>query len=66
FFFFHPLPLPCKPVVFVAVHSGQALLGFSSAALMTLSGEERHLLLIVVSGWLRSAGGEAGGMMLDE
>lgn len=45
------------------------MFGFSSGALMTLSDDERHLLVSVVSVWLRRAGGDAGGdagaMMLD-
>ena len=41
------------------------MFGFSSGALMTLSDDERHLLVSVVSGCLRCAGGDAGGMMLD-
>lgn len=32
---------------------------------MTLSDDERHLLVSVVSVWLRRAGGDAGAMMLD-
>ena len=41
------------------------MFGFSSGALMTLSDDERHLLVSVVSVWLRRAGGDAGAMMLD-
>jgi len=41
------------------------MFGFSSGDLMTLSDDERHLLVSVVSGSLRRAGGDAGGMMLD-
>ena len=41
------------------------MFGFSSGDLMTLSDDERHLLVSVVSGCLRRAGGDAGGMMLD-
>ena len=37
------------------------MFGFSSGALMTLSDDERHLLVSVVSVWL----GDAGAMMLD-
>lgn len=37
------------------------MFGFSSGALMTLSDDERHLLVSVVSVWLRRAGGDAGG-----
>lgn len=37
------------------------MFGFSSGALMTLSDDERHLLVSVVSVWLR----RAGAMMLD-
>ena len=33
------------------------MFGFSSGALMTLSDDERHLLVSVVSVWLRRAGG---------
>lgn len=40
------------------------MFGFSSGALMTLSDDERHLLVSVVSVWLRRAGGDAGAMML--
>ena len=40
------------------------MFGFSSGDLMTLD-DERHLFVSVVSGWLRRAGGDAGGMMLD-
>jgi uncharacterized caspase-like protein len=40
------------------------MFGFSSGALMTLSDDERHLLVSVVSGWLGRAGGP-GAMMLD-
>jgi uncharacterized caspase-like protein len=40
------------------------MFGFSSGALMTLSDDERHLLVSVVSVWLRRAG-DAGAMMLD-
>jgi hypothetical protein len=40
------------------------MFGFSSGDLMTLSDDERHLLVSVVSGCLRRAG-DAGGMMLD-
>ncbi|WP_235028993.1 hypothetical protein, partial [Mycoplasmoides pneumoniae] len=36
-----------------------------SGALMTLRDDERHLLVSVVSVWLRRAGGDAGAMMLD-
>ena len=39
------------------------MFGFSSGALMTLSDDERHLLVSVVSVWLRRAGGDAGAMM---
>jgi uncharacterized caspase-like protein len=39
------------------------MFGFSSGALMTLD-DERHLLVSVVSVWLRRAG-DAGAMMLD-
>ena len=35
------------------------MFGFSSGDLMTLSDDERHLLVSVVSGCLRRAGGEA-------
>ena len=59
-FFFHPCPLPCKPFFCVAVNSRCLTPGFSSGALMTLSDDERHLLVSVVSVWLRRAGGDAG------
>ncbi len=41
------------------------MFGFSSGALMTLSDDERHLLVSVVSVWLRRAGGDDGAIMLD-
>ena len=41
------------------------MFGFSSGALMTFNDDERHLLVSVVSGWLRRAEGDAGAMMLD-
>ncbi len=33
------------------------MFGFSSGALMTFNDDERHLLVSVVSGWLRRAEG---------
>ncbi|GJK33002.1 hypothetical protein TUM17556_49210 [Enterobacter asburiae] len=36
------------------------MFGFSSGALMTFNDDERHLLVSVVSGWLRRAEGDAG------
>uniref|UniRef100_UPI00106F704A hypothetical protein n=1 Tax=Enterobacter hormaechei TaxID=158836 RepID=UPI00106F704A len=41
------------------------MFGFSSGALITFNDDERHMLVSVVSGWLRRAGGDAGAMMLD-
>ncbi|MEP8901379.1 hypothetical protein ABKT86_23075, partial (plasmid) [Enterobacter hormaechei] len=54
-----------KPFFCVAVKSRKAIYGFSTVALMTISDDERHLLVSDDSVWLRRAGGDAGAMMLD-
>ncbi|MGP3127950.1 hypothetical protein ACTVOX_25520 [Serratia marcescens] len=41
------------------------MFGFSSGVLVNLSDDERQLLVTVISGCLRRAGGDAGGMMME-